>query len=634
VTAAHAAIHARLDFGRHAIQLSFDNAALAGRARQRLYLAPAGSGPVSGEILFRQDETVVDLIPQTCGDSAVVIDHRVLAPGRSVLNLKVFNEFCVSIAREDARVVVRYPAKAPLTYLLDDVLQAAVQPFLEEAGGFILHGACLVKDGVAFALMGSSGSGKSTTAFNLVRAGYHCYADDAIIVTREGAELLAWPFSREMSIRPLSQQLMASQGLSFSGYRQEGKKYYFQQPDLPANAGVPLCFACLIEVGGEAATRALRLERDNFLDRLRRDQRYFSFVNREHHDRYADVVAERVPQALSIRLGHDLEAQAAFFDALVDPEAATVPVATETEDSNGRAAKLELIRRAWRSPGAEPLADLVPMLGDSDLMIFKNALSFFQNYPLAQLAPGRAASTGDASPRSDDVCSWLRAPEWREGCRRLIQTTCHEAYDQYAAGWFKSAPILYAFLPSLVARDSAARHALEKAWVRYRQGARTIEDASAALVMLTDRDAQSADVLTTNTGRRCVYLSVQNPDTWGEAFNRLANGAARQFSLVPVFATPQANLDVVVECVRSARSLGFEARLAPCVPICWFSESQATFLLEQGALGDSADAFSMATVLGLVNADWIEAACAATGACQLSGLGLCNRGYFRQRHGN
>jgi hypothetical protein len=638
-----------LDFGGCAIRVTFDTEALARRAFDRLYLSPGPSASVVGDIRYVRDDSVADLVRQEGPANAVLIDRAIEDPQRFVLNLKVFNEFTVSLRRERDRLFVRYPANAPLTYLLDDVLQAAIQPFLEESGGFILHGSCLVKNGVALALMGNSGAGKSTTAFSLMRAGYHCYADDAVVVTREGERLRAWPFSREISVRPLSFQLLRTQGLSFSGYRREGRKYYFKQSDVPDSKGALLRHACLIEVGGERGTRVQPLTREIFLERLRGDQRYFSFVNRDHHARYAEVVARLVPDAASVQLGSDLQEQTRAFDSLLDPRLPP-PAADFNPGVNGRSAKLEILRRAWSRPGAEPLAELIPLLADSDLTIFKNALSFFQNFPLARLEPGLepalpeiSSSAGFIDADADSI-DWLRLREWESGCLRLIELSCPEAYDQYASGWFRSAPMLYAILRLLTDSKSPVYRSLGEAWSR---GPGSTSAESALPVVILSHGARNRGDTDDLRGEPApgrmspTHLVYDDTRGWSAAFVRLAStGAHCGFVLVPVFAGPDPDLASTMRCLRVARSLGLRPKLARCVPLCWLSQEQATELLAYDAFLAPREAPRAAAILHLLNApspasqdgrfSWKRPACHGRSACRLHDLGLCAEGYFGQ----
>jgi hypothetical protein len=633
-----------LSLGQSAIRINFDRDALVRRAFERLYLSQTITVPVIGDIDYVLDDTVSSLIERSSPTNAVLIDRPVDDPKRFVLNLKVFNEFTVSLARAENRITVRYPSRAPITYLLDDVLQAAVQPFLEELGGFILHGSCLVKNGIGLALMGNSGSGKSTTAFNLVRAGYHCYADDAIIVTPKGTALYAWPFSREMSIRPLSFQLLQSQGLTFSGYRQEGKKYYFKQPDVPQNTGARLRCACLIEVGGEQDTEVRPLSRDEFLDKLLGEQRYFSFVNREHHGRYAEVVMEHVPEAVAIHLGQDLNKQIQVFDSLVDPSVPR-PIRSAAGKPGGRAANMELIRTAWRSPGAEPLRELIPLLANSDLKIFKNALTFFQNFPLAQLEPGSVESGArgrNVFQNDSGSTSWLRVPEWVDGCQRLIETTCQAAYDQYATGWFRSAPILYAFLNPLIEPESAEHRAIFDAWSRYLDDTSATESVPLPVVILTGDDTLDSVSGLGRRSRPWVHLSGRNSSEWSAVFSQMASaGSDPRLIVMPVFAEAKPDLNVIMACMHTAHACGLKPRLARSMPLCWLDEKSAAFLLGHGGFLPPRETPSTESVLDILNAQtgvferdryvWVHGVCNGRGVCHPQSLGLCCGGYFARQ---
>ncbi len=76
-------------------------------------------------------------------------------------------------------------------------LQGMAFAMLSTARRFVgVHAACVVKEGVSFILQGSSGAGKSTTAFACARRGYQVLAEDGLLIRMrpEGARLWGAPW--------------------------------------------------------------------------------------------------------------------------------------------------------------------------------------------------------------------------------------------------------------------------------------------------------------------------------------------------------------------------------------------------------------------------------------------------------
>lgn len=66
----------------------------------------------------------------------------------------------------------------------------------------VVHAAALARNDRGVLLIGHSGSGKTTTAFNLVRQGWGYLSDDTLLLRRRGGRVEALPFRKEFCILP------------------------------------------------------------------------------------------------------------------------------------------------------------------------------------------------------------------------------------------------------------------------------------------------------------------------------------------------------------------------------------------------------------------------------------------------
>jgi hypothetical protein len=88
-----------------------------------------------------------------------------------------------------------------------DVFARAILPAaLQALGQQALHASAVVVDGSALLLVGRSGSGKSTTAYALSRAGFPQIADDSVVFSTAGDRLRTIPLSFQPRLRAPSRQ--------------------------------------------------------------------------------------------------------------------------------------------------------------------------------------------------------------------------------------------------------------------------------------------------------------------------------------------------------------------------------------------------------------------------------------------
>ena len=659
-----------LQLGREAVCIVCPDRVFAETAAEHLFLSTQCDATIITTIRYRNDDTVEGLLPSDRKNNVVYIDRKTCADGHEQIILGMFDCFTAALDLRDDAITIRFGSQAPVQTLLDDVLQAALQPVLDALGGFILHGACMVRDGRAIVLMGDSGAGKSTTAFNLTRFGFTGYADDAVLVTPQGDSMAVWPLTRKLSLRPLSFRMFEMQGIAMGRYKKIGEKYFFTQ-NTRSPDGAALEHICFLNVNGEAETHIRHLSREQTLEILGANNRHFSFMGRDTSQKYARMLARKVPMPIQACLGTDLDRQGAQFESLfcggknqtaTQRNAGDIPVSRSHKES--------LIRKAWSCAGREPLGSLIPLLGDFDPKIFKLALGFFQTLALARLKV-LAMPDGPAAGPTADPAPWVRAGLWSKGAKALLEQVGEEVLNKFAVSWLKSAPLLYPFLSARLAHNARARAMLETAWQHCAAHSGTAQgDGMSQMHLLNYHDL---DIWATPDADRWWYETViagQGPLSlycWIAApiLEQKQRLVARLMELpggstvtwIPIITDGE----TIAGCetlLKTASSHGLRTMLCRRTPLCCITPSQADGLMQNGAFdGDGKIPRGEAAIYDrpghrlltpatddLCALAWSEAhvrfesrpydACAT---CLHYGLGLCRGGFFPlsgRRHAN
>lgn len=654
-----------LDLGAAGIRLTFSCPHFVMQAQQHVFLSEDFHGQTVGIIDYIEDDSVSQLIRVPCNPNAVHISKDDLGGGHQKIVLRMFDKFTIALDVQKNRVAVRYPSDVPVRLMLDDVLQAALQPILDALGGFILHGSCVVRGKTAIVFMGKSGSGKSTTAFNLTRFGFHCYADDAVLITPADGALWAWPLAREFSIRPLSFRLFHEQGVQINDYKKDGEKYYFSQVT-EKYRGARLKHICFVEVNGEPETVISYLDPEQTLQILLQEDRHFSFMERESAPVYSKILAEKVPMLLSARVGTDLDAQAqAFEEFILGHVSPSGKKCSAISFQASRKQKMALIRQAWSNPGREPLKELIPLLGDFDLKVFTLALGFFQTYPPAHIEPIEPPSYSDIVPQKFEA-SWLRAMNWVEGCQKLLCHSGVEVFQRFALAWIKSAPLIYPFLKALTYQDPEKSKQVEEAWNRYKgenakSGSNERKRVEIHLVNFQDVSAWLhatfhdwwSSLLSYQSEISHVYFWITQTELLDQKAMRpllKTIGKVPLLTVVPVGLKNGDSFTMGIEFARFALECGLKPKISRFTPLCRIGDEDAHFLLDTGALERTteegqtkrllfAESLGDGRVLNSIdsirevrwpdsNVLWLEKPYPACESCGLYSLGLCRGGFL------
>lgn len=650
-----------LRLGRSAVCIVCPDRAFADTAFEHLFLSTQCNTSIAATIRYDEDDTVEALLPARRKDNVVYIDRKSCTDGHEQIILGMFDRFTAVLDRCGDTITIRFGSRASVQTLLDDVLQAALQPILDARGGFILHGACMVRDGRAIVLMGNSGSAKSTTAFNLTRFGFTGYADDAVLVIPQGEAMAVWPLTRELSLRPLSFRLFEKQGIVMGRYKKIGGKYYFAQTHWSLN-GAALTHICFLDVSGETETQIQHLSREQTLEILEANNRHFSFMGRDASQRYARSLARKVPTPIRVSLGTDLDYQGAQFEnVFCGRQKATIALTVAWDQTASRSHKASLIREAWSLPGQEPLESLIPLLADFDPMIFKLMLGFFQTLPLARLRM-LAVPEGPTAGYTNDPAPWVKAGLWFEGCKALLQRAGEEVLHKFAISWLKSAPLLYPFLSALLAHDAGATALLKTAWQRRGvQSGTAARDCIAQVHLLNYHNVEiwatpGADrwwhgIINARQQAISLYCWIAEPVQSNE--DRLVTRLAAlpggsTVTWVPVITEGQ-DIAGCMALLEAALFYGIRTAIYRRTPLCYIRKPQAEDLMQIGAFdgdgktsngevimynrpGNRLPAPVVDDAYGLA---WSEAHVhfesrpyEACGTCMHYGLGLCRGGFF------
>lgn len=96
-----------------------------------------------------------------------------------------------------------------LARLFGTPLMVLADLMLDTAGRHLVHAACLVDgSGGAVLLCAPSGTGKTTTAMALARAGFGLVTDDAAVIAFEGGRPEAWGFPRRLKVHRNTAQML------------------------------------------------------------------------------------------------------------------------------------------------------------------------------------------------------------------------------------------------------------------------------------------------------------------------------------------------------------------------------------------------------------------------------------------
>lgn len=214
-----------------------------------LPLAPAGSNP---DIRIGLDASALDAWEDCAGADGGFIPARA---GGHLLRVSGVAVYHVRDGRE-IRIAVEPGADPGLVRLY--TIGSAMGMALHQRGLLVLHGATVSRGGVARIIVGDSGTGKSTLAACLGRAGCAVLGDDTMVLwDATGGRSGKWLWQGSQVFK-LWEDSIAAMGLGTAGLDRVGNrtdKYYVPNPDREAvagrayDSGVELAEILLLEEG-------------------------------------------------------------------------------------------------------------------------------------------------------------------------------------------------------------------------------------------------------------------------------------------------------------------------------------------------------------------------------------------------
>jgi len=93
---------------------------------------------------------------------------------------------------------------------LEDIMLTSLAPWLRRQGFYLVHACAMIRNQRAILLVGPSGSGKTTTGLKLALSGWQMLANDAVMLSRQGADIQAHATPGEIRVRAGTQELLPS----------------------------------------------------------------------------------------------------------------------------------------------------------------------------------------------------------------------------------------------------------------------------------------------------------------------------------------------------------------------------------------------------------------------------------------
>lgn len=219
-------------------------------------------------------------------------------------------------AAPSAQIWVRKKALADGS--LEDVTMFALAPFLRRKKSFLVHAFTVAHEGGATLLVGTSGSGKTTTGLSLWADNWVFLANDVTLLQSQQDEIWAFPSPGGINIHPHTLNLLPDLAVSSATFNAIYGKYEVPVADLIANAGrrpFPVRHICLLQRCASAKHQLLPISPALALAQLMEES-----IDRWDEQTFADhvtVLEQVVHQAacFHLKLGRDVAGLPVFLAA-------------------------------------------------------------------------------------------------------------------------------------------------------------------------------------------------------------------------------------------------------------------------------------------------------------------------------
>jgi radical SAM protein with 4Fe4S-binding SPASM domain len=379
-----------------------------------------------------------------------------------------YQSFLVRFVAQEGMVQVFYQPEADAEILVDDVFQMALSELLRDQEGWVFHASGVGYRDQSLLLLGSSGSGKSTTCLTLLLQGFTLLGDDATVVLRRNGDYRAVATAREVSVRLNSLALLPDAPSLV--LHPVGDRYFWREARI-SPVSLPLRVISSLELTGEADTFLKEVPPGEFLQQCRQKRAMHGF-NLEAFDTWIAEVAANSGQLRFVRgrLGLSTEGIGEAYRACLDDpgkgywhgrgSSRVIPLVTGQK----------LVKECWSGDNPAPLEELIPILAHPSQGLASSALGLLAAEPLSRLEPLPWEDYEGLWPASGDdqtKIAWCRLAEWRVGAARLLDLCHREFLARHLEDWFLATPILYPFLREATNPGDPRRSVMDEVWRRY-----------------------------------------------------------------------------------------------------------------------------------------------------------------------
>ena len=219
----------------------------------------------------------------------------------------------VDIAALDAAVTWRIKPQiaSKVAAMLPTVGMLTLIFALRRVGWHHLHGATLeAPDGIGWLLIGTSGSGKSTTAALLSRAGWRIGGDDALFLAHRGSAIVAYPWRAPIGLRSDVVRMFGFEGAAGTTAADEKRRTTLQSLGGDSTALIEPRALALLSLSDRHSSRTVARQSEAMAALL--GQGAWIAMEQQFADSYLKVLERLVRQSCSvnIRIGRELGADA------------------------------------------------------------------------------------------------------------------------------------------------------------------------------------------------------------------------------------------------------------------------------------------------------------------------------------
>jgi len=381
--------------------------------------------------------------------------------------VRYYGKFSTRFEVKGTRVTVLYHPEADTELIVDDVFQIAVSEIMSALGNWLFHASGVSYKEQGLLLMGSSGSGKSTTCFSLLQGGFHLLGDDAsLVIQRDGAYRVV-PLAREVSMRLQALTLFpASNSLELYPI---GERFFWREA-IRTSDTVPLTVISALNIDGGKETCLQEISPQEFC-RLFSHPPFQGKRDKTDFNSCMELLGRSGVRFIKGRLGISPKGILdAYIKCVENPEQGAWQAQGETRTATIEIGR-NLVGKLWSSPRSTGIKDIIPLLAHPSAGLARAALNTLaETTPLSNLEPFPWEDYDDLWMPDDKGWqngSWAYIKEWKEATKILLETADWRFVVKKLSLWIQASPILYPFLRYYSSNQPRLQAAVDKAWRDY-----------------------------------------------------------------------------------------------------------------------------------------------------------------------